>query len=105
MRIKDYLANIADNASAGTGFKSNGRNKILFLLMVPFGGKVIDHGNPLNYHLYECLEALAHLTGNQAYNRVNTHRDIVKLVMRDWDVVGGNTYTYRLAADVYRMMY
>ena len=100
----DYFISIADMAAAGNYNKSVGEHKLLYLCMVPAGCNRIDHDNPLSYHLYGCLNALANITGHQDYMAVNTYRDIAMLVLRDWVMVGGNTYTYRLAADVYRMM-
>ena len=103
MRKNDYFLSIADTAAAGCNNKSDGKHKLLYLVMIPAGNQVINHDDPLSYHLYGCLTALANITGHQDYADVQTYRDIAILVLRDWDVVGSSTYTYRLAADVYRM--
>ena len=103
MCSKAFFVDTADAAAAGLGFKSNGTHKLLYLMMVPAGDMAIDHDNPLSYHLRRCLNALAGITGHQDYTDVQTYRDIAMLVLRDWNVVGGNTNTYRLAADIYRM--
>ena len=99
----NYFIGIADTAAAGCNNKSDGKHKLLYLLMIPAGDKFINYDNPLSYHLRGCLNALANITGHQAYTDVQTYRGIAMLVLRDWDMVGGSTYTYRLAADIYRM--
>lgn len=103
MCSKALFIDTADAAAAGIGYKSAGSHKLLYLMMLPMGNQVIDHSNQLDYHLHSCLNALAYITGDPAYEHVKTYCDIAMLVLRDWDLVGGNTYTYRLAADVYRM--
>ena len=104
MYRNEYFINIADMAAAGSYNKSVGEHKLLYLFMIPAGGKSINHDDPLIHHFRGCLNALKNITGHQDYMTVKTYRDIALLILRDWDVVGGNTYVYRLAADTYRMM-
>lgn len=96
--IKEML----EICSAGTNFKSAQNCKLVAeIINSHCSATTIDRQNNHFHHLEQCVTQCEHICNSEIWG--TSYKNLVDNLIRNWDVLGNWTWTYRVLLDIIKM--